>query len=262
MLLLASFFSMIVLLLILIIEKKISILFQSKTKDLLRSALVSLLNPFLFYIVLFTAYDLLLTQEAMVINFSWPVTLTIFSVFLLKQKISIKSIVAILISFFGIIVIATEGHLSEFQFSNPTGVGLALGSTVIWSLFWIFNMKDQRDDIIKLFLNFAFGFFYILVYLLILKPADTLINVHINAYLGSIYIGIFEMGLAFVLWLKGLQLSITTAKVSNLIFLAPFISLLIINLTVGEQILWTTLTGLIFIVLGIVLQKWGDRNTG
>jgi drug/metabolite transporter (DMT)-like permease len=63
------------------------------------------------------------------------------------------------------------------------------------------------------------------------------------------------MGIAYVFWLKGLQLSSTTAKVSNLIFLAPFISLILISLTVGEQILWSTFAGLAFITVGIILQR-------
>ena len=76
-----------------------------------------------------------------------------------------------------------------------------------------------------------------------------------QAVAGVLYIGIFEMGVAYVLWLKGLQLSSTTAKVSNLLFLAPFISLLLINLIVGEKILWTTFAGLGFVTPGIILQR-------
>jgi drug/metabolite transporter (DMT)-like permease len=252
MLLFASFVSIIVLFIILIIQKKLNLLLASGGKGFIHSALYGLLNPFLFYIVLFYAYDLLLTQEAMVLNFTWPVTLTLLSILILKQKIGWKSILAILISLTGIIVIATHGNPMEFKFTNPAGVALALGSTVLWSLFWILNIKDQRDETIKLFLNFFFGFFYILIVALAM---DSLVIPTWQAALGSAYIGLFEMGIAYVFWLKGLQLSSTTAKVSNLIFLAPFISLILINFTVGEHILWSTFAGLGFITIGIVLQR-------
>ena len=252
MLLFASFISVIVLLAILLQQKKLSLLRSSSLKDIIRSALNAILNPFLFYIVLFYAYDLLLTQEAMVLNFTWPVTLTILSIFILKQHIGWRSIAAILISFIGIIIIATKGNVAELRFSNPDGVALALGSTFIWSLFWIVNIRDKRDEVLKLFLNFLFGTFYILVACLIL---DMLILPPWQAMIGVTYIGLFEMGIAYVFWLKGLQLSSTTAKVSNLIFLAPFISLIIINLTLGEPLLWSTLAGLAFITAGIVMQR-------
>lgn len=252
MLLFASFISMIVLFLIIVIQKKIPLLIASTRKELVHSALNSILNPFLFYIVLFYAYDLLLTQEAMVLNFTWPVTLTILSILILKQHISWKSIIAILISFIGIIVIATKGEITAFKFTDPGGVALALGSTIIWAFFWIVNIRDKRDEVVKLFLNFSFGFIYILIASWILK---LLIIPSWQAIAGSIYIGLFEMGIAYVFWLKGLQLSSTTAKVSNLIFMAPFISLILINLFVGEKILWSTFAGLGFITVGIVLQR-------
>jgi len=252
MLLFASFISILILFIILLIEKKLPLLLASGTRELLLSALNGLLNPFLFYIVLFYAYDLLLTQEAMVLNFTWPVTLTLLSILILKQKVSWKSLLAILISFIGIVVIATRGNPLVLKFTNPAGVALALGSTFIWSLFWIFNLKDKRDETVKLFLNFFFGFFYILVTAISL---DLMVMPAWKAVAGSVYIGLFEMGIAYVFWLKGLQLSSTTAKVSNLIFMAPFISLILINLTVGEHILWSTFGGLGFITLGIILQR-------
>jgi drug/metabolite transporter (DMT)-like permease len=73
--------------------------------------------------------------------------------------------------------------------------------------------------------------------------------------LGCVYIGIFEMGAAFVLWLKALQLSEATAKVSNLIFLSPFISLIFIKFVVGERILPSSIIGLGFIAGGILVQQ-------
>jgi drug/metabolite transporter (DMT)-like permease len=252
MLLFASFVSIIVLFIILIILKKLPLLLASGKKDLMHSALNGILNPFLFYIVLFYAYDLLLTQEAMVLNFTWPVTLTILSIIILKQHIGWKSMLAIFVSFIGIFVIATQGNPLVLKFSNPEGVALALGSTVIWSSFWIVNIRDKRDEVVKLFLNFAFGFIYIFITSLIL---NLLVIPTWQAVAGSIYIGLFEMGIAYVFWLKGLQLSSTTAKVSNLIFMAPFISLILINNLVGENILWSTFAGLGFIVVGLVIQR-------
>jgi drug/metabolite transporter (DMT)-like permease len=252
MLLYASFASIIVLFIILIIQKKIPLILSSKRSDIFHSALNALLNPFLFYIVLFYSYDLLLTQEAMVINFTWPLPLTLLSILILKQNIRWKSLIAIAISFMGIFIIATKGDLLSLKFENPTGVMLALSSTIIWSFFWIFNMKDKRDEVLKLFFNFSFGFIYILITSLMM---GNLTIPEWPAIAGVLYIGVFEMGIAYVFWLKGLQLSATTAKVSNLLFLAPFISLILINLIVGEQLLWSTLAGLAFVVIGIFLQK-------
>jgi drug/metabolite transporter (DMT)-like permease len=70
-----------------------------------------------------------------------------------------------------------------------------------------------------------------------------------------LYIGTFEMGIAFVAWLRALRLSRTTAQVGQLIYLTPFLSLLAIGLVVGEPIYASTVAGLALIVGGIVLQR-------
>ncbi|MBM3404840.1 MAG: DMT family transporter [Bacteroidetes bacterium] len=102
------------------IEKKCD-LSTIRRKDILRSMLMGLLNPFLYYLVLFQAYSMLPAQEAVVLNYTWPVLLVLLSIPLLKQKISAFSVPAILISIAGIIVIAWRGSLAGFHFSNIPG---------------------------------------------------------------------------------------------------------------------------------------------
>ena len=268
MLLYSSAASGIVLFIILVAQGKLKLLKSYSKKDYLNSAILGFLNPFLYYVILFKAYDLLLAQEAQPLNQTWAVVLPIMSIIILKQKIKALNILALFISFFGVLIISTKGNLLGFGFSSPTGVFLALFSAIIWSLFWLYNVKDKRDEVSKLFLNFTFGFFYILVALLIISPflehdGQFVINIKLATgfgLLGAIYIGLFEMGITFVLWLRALQLSKTTAQVSNFIYLVPFISLIVIYFTVGEHIYPSTITGLIFIIGGILLQQYVSKE--
>ncbi len=252
-LLYASFISIILLFSILWIQKKTILLRSITKKDILRSAGLGFLNPYLYYLTVLKAYDLLLAQEAVVINYVWPITLVLLSIPMLKQKISLKSFLAILISFAGVVIIAIKGNLSLLHFSNIEGVLLALVSTVFWALFFILNVKDKRDAVLKMLLNFIFGFIYVLITIAIFYGIKI---PNIEGIIGSIYIGIFEMGIAFVIWLKSLQLSSSTAKVSNLIFLSPLLSLILVSLIVGEQIMGYSIAGFLFIMGGIILQRF------
>jgi len=253
MLLIASFSSVLVFFLILLFQKKIILLRKLKFKDVLHSAFIGFLNPFLYYFVLFKAYTLLMAQEAGTLNYVWPIVLVLLSIPILKQKIGLKSIIAIFVSFFGIIIISTQGRLLSLEFTNIYGVLLALGSALFWALFWLLNLKDKREEVSKLFLNFTFGFIYILITTFFVSDFSM---PETKGIIGSVYIGIFEMGITYILWLKALKYSTNTAKVSNLVFLSPFIALIIIRLTVGEEILFSTFVGLIFIVSGIILQRY------
>lgn len=248
----ASASSAAILLSFLLIQNKSGLLKNLKHKDYLTSAFLGALNPFAYYLVLFKAYDLLRAQEAQTLNYFWAIILVLLSIPLMKQKVTLKSFIAILISFFGVCVISTQGDIFSFRFTDTLGVALALGSAFIWALYWILNSKDKTDDSVKLLLNFCFGTFYIAVTMLFISDFS---GINLKGTVGGIYIGFFEMGLTFLLWSKAMKLSETTAKISNLIFLSPFLSLIFINFILKEKILISTFVGLVFIITGILLQR-------
>jgi drug/metabolite transporter (DMT)-like permease len=252
MLLLSSFVSVIFLGILIISNKQVKLLKQTTVSQLGYSALLGFLNPFAYYIILFKAYSILRAQEAVALNYIWPMMLVLLSVPILKQKIKFLSVVALLISFSGAIIIASQGKPFSLDLREPFGVALALSSAIFWALFWLLNIRDNREETLKLFMNFLFGFFYTLIYCLLTG------NIHIppmEGALGAVYIGLFEMGITFVFWLKALKYAENTAKVSNLVYLSPFISLLFISVIIGEKILASTLAGLVLIITGIILQQ-------
>ncbi len=226
-------------------------------RDFATSILLGFLNPFLYYLVLFEAYDLLPAQEAQPLNYTWALTLAILSIPLLKQKLRRADLAGGLICYSGVLVIATRGDLLSFRFSDPLGVGLALGSTVIWALYWIYNTRDKLDPVLRLFLNFLFSMPFVMAACLLFSEISVTDS---RGYLGAAYVGLFEMGLTFVLWLSALRLSASTARIANLIFLSPFLSLLFIHLFVGEEIVPSTLVGLALIMGGLLVQRLKART--
>jgi drug/metabolite transporter (DMT)-like permease len=248
----ASAVSAVVLFSFLLSSKKLYLLKNLTKTDYMHSILSGLLNPFLYYLALFKAYSILPAQEALTLNFLWPIMLVLLSIPLLRQKIRPRDIAAIIISFAGVFVIATRGRVLEFEFTNITGVTLAAGSSVIWALFWIHNLRDKRDELVKLFLSFAFGSCFILITMILFADIRML---SAKALAGGIYIGLFEMGITFFLWNRALVLAKTTAHVANLIYLVPFLSIVVIALVLREQIYLSTLAGLMLIITGITTQK-------
>lgn len=222
-----------------------------KIKSLARSALGGLLNPLLYYVVLFKAYNLLPAQEAQPLNYTWVVVTAVFSVIFLGQRFSLFHVIGLLVSFAGVVVISLKGDFSFESVSNPTGVILALGSSVIWASYWIINVKDNRKDSAKLFLNFLFGSIFCMAYLM--QSGE--FNYSPEALFSGIYIGFAEMGLTFIFWLKALKYSENNAKTGNIIYFSPFISLIFIQFVLGESILFTSITGLALIVAGVIIQQ-------
>ena len=167
---------------------------------------------------------------------------------------------ALAVCFAGVYLISTQGDITGIGASDPLGITLALGSSVIWSLFWLYNVRDKRDEDVKLFLSFFFASIYILITNLILGNFRLW---SIGSLAAATYVGLFEMGFTFLLWLTAMKLSKTTDLISTLVYLAPFLSLVFIHYLVGEQIYSTTVIGLIMIVGGILIQKFPlNKRTG
>ena len=272
----ASLVSLCVLFAIILIQRKQAGLRPRNRTQLIRSLAGGILNPFCYYMVLFKAYAELPAQEAQPLNYTWPVVIALLAVPVLGDRLSPRSLLALLVSFFGVVVISTRGDVTGLRFANPLGASLAVGSSLVWASFWLLNVKDERDPVVKLFLNFVSGFVFLSIAVLVLArtgiPVDRIHvpdagiaaaggiysfppRIGLAGALGCCYIGCFEMGFTFVLWLKALGLTAQTAKVSNLILLSPFISLVFIRFVVGEQIMPSSVVGLVLIITGVLIQR-------
>ncbi len=248
----ASATSVVILFIILILQGKVKQLAHQTRNQWFNSLFLGAFNPVFYYLVLFKAYSLLPAQLAQPLNMVWPIVLTLLSVPLLGQKIGKWSIAGLFVSFAGVVFISSQGGLGGFQNTSLTGVLLALGSSVFWSLYWILNVRDNRDGVVKLFLNFLFGLLLLSVVMFLFS--DFKIQPGTGLY-AAIYVGIFEVGITYVFWMKAMQLSTNNAKIGNMVFLTPFLSLIFIRFILNETLFVTTFIGLGFIVAGIFLQK-------
>ena len=250
--LLASIASTIVLFIILLYEKRLNLVKTHIKSNFKLTLMMGVLNPFLYYLVLFKAYDLLPAQEAQAINYTWALMLAYLAVPFLKQKLTLSDIVAGIICYFGVLIISTRGEPFSLNFSNLYGVGLALFSTVLWAMYWIFNTKSKAYPEVGLFANFLIALPFIICYLYF---TDGFFIPELKGIIAASYVGIFEMGITFMLWLKAMQYTTSTSKIANLIFISPFLSLIFIYFILGEKIYLSTLFGLGLIILGLVIQQ-------
>jgi drug/metabolite transporter (DMT)-like permease len=242
---------------VLTVQRRLSDVFAVAAGDRLRALALGAMNPFVYYLVLFAAYDRLPAQVAQPINFTWALTLAWLSIPLLGQKPRRRDLGAGVVCYAGVFLIATGGDVSSFRVADPLGVGLALLSTVLWALYWIANTRSRLDPVVGLWWNFAGALPLILVATLVMSD----LRLPTRGAAIAAYVGAFEMGFTFVLWLTALRLAPVAAQVANLIFLAPFLSLLLIHHVLGEHVLPATFIGLVLIVGGLAWQGSSDRPT-
>lgn len=248
----ATLTSVILLISVLAYQKRLNELLSSFKQQPAFFLIAGLMNPTVYYLVLFQAYDRLPAQQAQTLNYTWAITLTLLAVPFLGQTIRRQDWIAILLGYTGAMVIATRGDLLSLQFDDSIGVALALFSTFIWAGYWILNTRNQVDPFISLALTFILAFPMITVATAIFSDFQM---TQWQGWVGAIYVGIFEMGIAFIMWLMAMRYAVNTARISNLIFISPFLSLLFLRFLVGEEIYVATIIGLVMIVIALLIQQ-------
>ncbi|HEY5700747.1 MAG TPA: EamA family transporter, partial [Gammaproteobacteria bacterium] len=73
----STFFSLCILGAIVVLSGRLGEIRTWPLADYARSAALGFLNPFLYYLVVFKAYSLLPAQEALTLNFVWPIVLVL-----------------------------------------------------------------------------------------------------------------------------------------------------------------------------------------
>ncbi|TVM35999.1 DMT family transporter [Oceanidesulfovibrio marinus] len=222
-----------------------------------RTALpLGLVNPAIYYLVLFKAYDLLPAQVAQPVNYTWAITLSLLAAVFLGHRLTRLDVLATALAYAGVVIISLRSQ----RFSAETGISLlglalALGSTLLWAGYWIANTKDTRLPVAGLFQNFLLSLPVLAAAVWAIEGAGAF-TPPAAGLLGAAYIGTLEMGLSFALWLAALKHATHAGSVSTLIFLSPPISLVFIHYVLGETIHPNTYWGLGLILLGLGVQNW------
>ena len=215
-----------------------------------RAALLGLVNPLAYYLILFEAYDRLPAQIAQPLNYTWAITLAILAIPLLKQRLSSKALIGIGISYVGVVILVTRGASVGFDTFDMVGITLALLSTLLWSLYWLATIRLECHPAPLMLIGFAVA---TPIIGLLCWSTDGFPPLTPRTLSVGVWVGLFEMGVTFLLWQQALSRTRQVAKISQLIFLSPFISLFLIHQILGESVHPSAVIALGLIVLGVVL---------
>jgi drug/metabolite transporter (DMT)-like permease len=244
------------LLAIVLFQRKIVIIRIYTKQDYLTFAWMGLLGVFFYAFFLYSALQLLPAQEAFIINYLWPVMVMIFAMLILKEEITWRKGLGIICSFIGVVILITRGNFSTLQFGNILGILSAIAGAVVYGLFSVLGKKQDHETFTSMMAYYFFSIFYALIAVLLFSEIPQISPYQLA---GLLWLGTFTSGLGFVFWFLALRHG-DTAKMANMIFLTPFISLVYIYFLVGEEILVSSVVGLVIIVIGIMIQSTKEER--
>jgi drug/metabolite transporter (DMT)-like permease len=219
-------------------------------KDIVYFIILGFIGIFLHNVLYNYGFSLIPAVEASVLNYLWPFFIVVFSIILLKDKLSHKKMVAITAGFIGTYIVFTKGSIIPV-FTNLRGDVIMVLGACMWALFSVFGSREKYEDYSSMFLKIFFGFIFIAL-LMVLTTSFRLLTM--KEVLLLIYLGLVTKGIAYPFWIMSMR-KIGRAKTANLAYLSPFVALIMINLFLGEVIHWFYIVALILIIGGILLQE-------
>ena len=234
---------------------RLRLLRDYRPRDYLRTVLIGLPGTFCYYMFYYAGASMLPASQAFIINYLWPIMSVVFACLLLGERMTPRRVLAILLSFVGVAAVAGGGLLGGGEFSLLGALLCVLGA-ISYGIYTALNQKAHYDKMLSMM--FYYGTAFLLTAVINLALGD-LPSLTLPILLGLAYNGIIAMAVANVAWLIALSCG-KTAKVSNLAYITPFLSLIWTAIFLREEITLWSLLGLLVIVLGILLQLGEGRK--
>jgi drug/metabolite transporter (DMT)-like permease len=228
---------------------------QYKLKDYMQIFIIGLLGTFLYNLFLYLGIDTLEASQAFIINYLWPIMTVVFACIILKEKLTLRKFIAIILSFIGVIIVTANGNLLNIGKESIIGAIYCILAAVSYGLFSVLNKQKGYDKFVSMMLFYLVSFIISLIYIVISKE---MVLVQLNQLIGLVWIGIFTSAIAFTSWALALEKG-DTAKISNLAYMTPLLSLIWTALILKANLNIYSIIGLIVIVLGIFIQMKDEK---
>ena len=251
----STFFAALFLLGVNIVTGNIHNLKNYTPKDYLTTILICFPGTFLYYMFYYAGADILPASQAFIINYMWPMMCVVFACIILKEKMTVRKAIAMLVSFTGVCIVA-GGELADFSGEAIAGVVMCLLGAMSYGVFTSLNQKYRYDKRLSMMISYFVTFILTTV---INGINGDLFMMSAGQAAGFAWNGMFTMAVANVVWVLALSGG-NTARISNFAYITPFVSLVWTSLVLKESVHLTSILGLLVIVSGILIQLKKPTN--
>ena len=229
---------------------KLMVLKTYRLRDYLITAGVGLLGTFFYNMFLVFGIDKMLASQAMIVNYLWPMMAVLAGCILLKEKMTVRKAVAVGMSFLGVVLVTSNGQLSGFTGGNLLGAFFCVLAAISYGLFVVLNKRLSYEASVSMMLYYVVSAVIAVACMLVSGNLPELGGVQ---SLGLLWIGLGDYAIAYVSWALAMKAG-QTAKIANLAYITPFLSLVVAHFVLGDPITLWSIGGLAVIVAGIFLQ--------
>lgn len=216
---------------------------------------LSFLGVAFFNTILYVGLQDTTATNALLINSSIPILIILFSLLILKTKISPLQVVGIIVSMVGVVYLALNGdfqRLLTLQFNK--GDIWVIFSSISWAIYSVLMRFKPKNfeaffpttvllGTLMLFVPFVYQGYHL----------SDILHVSFEAKLVIAYTVLFPSLLSFYLWHEGIAI-IGAEKTGQFTHLMPIFGIFLAYLFLGEQLYSYQMVGFILVGLGLYLS--------
>lgn len=161
------------------------------------------------------------TNTGWIISIS-PLVMAFLAFLILKEKITYKQIIGIIVATIGIILLVSRGNFTELNWLSSTGDWLVLASACTWAFYSIATrFVSQRQNPLAVTIGvLGPSALVILVYVGFTSDWSKFLQLPMEPVLAIIFLGVFAMGLAQWFWQAGMA-KVGAARAGIFLYLEP-----------------------------------------
>ena len=248
----SSVLSLIVVCVCTVSAKKTPQLLRYSGSQFTHALFLGFLGTYLYYLLLYYGYANTQGLEVLVLQYTWPIFIVVFSPFLLRERITGKTIIAALLGFSGIALVLTKGDIAQIHLANVDVDAIVLLAAAVFGLFSVLSKRSTYEPYSLTVLLFLSATIFSTISMLLLSefafPSK-------DAWLPIVLNGAFINGISYILWIFALKHG-KASFIAPFVFLTPTLSAFHIVFFFGEPLLPVYLIGLCtVIVAGLLTVK-------
>jgi len=193
------------------------------------------------------------THTAWLVSVS-PLAMALLAFVILRERIGVRTILGIVVATVGVVLLVSDGHLTEFSWIKSIGDWLALASAFTWAVYTIATRNlSRRYPPLVLFTFILIPATVIMVgYVGFTSKLSTFLHLPLRPLVALLYLGAVGIAIANWFWLEGVR-RIGAARAGVYLYLEPLATTTLAIPYLGEHLGVVAATGAFLALAGVAL---------
>lgn len=237
---------------------------SKKPRDIIFLIIAALFGSSVNLGLLFYGYDLTSVLDATILSATAPLIVVSAGALFLKEKITNREKVGLIIAFLGSVAIVFEPIASGklFAFENIYGNILIISANIAWTAYVVlskYELNKKADPFTITFLMFLVGFLTLLPFAIFEKGGIQPLILSISkapftSHLGVWYMALLSGNLAYFLYQKG-QKNIEASEAAVFTYLTPLFAAPLAIFWLGEKITIPFVVASVILSMGVYIAE-------